>query len=103
MTEKQAPKKKPKLTSRKLRERLGSIPKQVVELNNQNTKLQRQVKKALEDGPKTTLEVSEVTGLPVQDVFWHLMALRKYGEVVEGEERDSYFEYALNSSQEGSS
>jgi len=101
MTEKHAA--KPKLSSRKLRERLGAIPKQAVELNNQRTKLQRQVKKALEDGPKTALEVAKVTGLPVQEVFWHLMALRKYGQVIEGQERDSYFEYALESTQEGSS
>jgi hypothetical protein len=102
MSEKQGARTKPKLTSRILRERLGSIPKRAVELSSRHTKLQKQIKKALSDGPKTAPEVSKTTGLPVRDVFWHLMALKKYGEIVEGEEQDSYIEYALKPREEGS-
>jgi predicted transcriptional regulator len=50
---------------------------------------------ALKDGPKTVPEITEVTGLTPETVFWHLMALKKYGKVIEGQKQDSYFAYAI--------
>ena len=100
MGEKQATKPKQKLSSRILRERLGAVPKQPLEMSSRHIKLQKRLKQALSDGPKTVPEISKTTGLPTQDVFWHLMSLRKYGEIIEGEERDSYVEYALKPKQE---
>jgi len=40
-------------------------------------------------------QIAQETNLPPHEVFWHLMAIKKYGKLVEGEEREGYFEYAL--------
>jgi predicted transcriptional regulator len=100
MSEKQARKPKQKLSSRILRERLGAVPKRPLELSTRHLKLQKRLKQALADGPKTVPQVSKETGLPTQEVFWHLMSLKKYGEIIEGEEQDSYVEYALKPKEE---
>jgi predicted transcriptional regulator len=100
MTQEQTPPPKEKLSSRILRERLGSVPKKPSEMSAKHAKIRKQLRKALEDGPKTVPAISKATGLPTKDVFWHLMSLKKYGEIVEGEERDSYVEYLLKPKQE---
>lgn len=87
--------KKEKLSSQLLRERLGGIPPEPLQLSRQQAKIHRQIKEALKDGSKTVPEVSEKTQIPSAEVFWHLMSMKKYGEVIEGEERDSYIAYAL--------
>jgi hypothetical protein len=78
-----------------LRERRGGVPKDLLARNREQKKLMRRLKEALRNGSRTVPEVAAETGLPTGEVLWHLMALRKFGEVVEGEERDGYFEYAL--------
>jgi hypothetical protein len=40
-------------------------------------------------------EIHAATGIPADEVLWHLMAMKKYGKVVEREEREGYYEYAL--------
>jgi predicted transcriptional regulator len=100
MSEKQAAKARQKLSSRILRERLGAVPKGPLEMSTRHIKLQKRLKQALSDGPKTVPEVSKTTGLSTQDVLWHLMSLKKYGEIIEGEEQDSYVQYALKPREE---
>jgi predicted Rossmann fold nucleotide-binding protein DprA/Smf involved in DNA uptake len=100
MTDEQAAKPKKKLSSRILRDRLGSAPKQPLQLSSKHIKLQKRLKQVLADGPKTVPDIAETTGLPTRQVFWHLMSLKKYGEIIEGEERDSYVEYALKAKEE---
>lgn len=91
------------LTSQILRERLGAAPKRPAEISREHAKIKKQIRGALNDGPKTVPEVAEASGLQSSEVFWHLMSMKKYGEVVEGDERDSYVEYVLKSAQEGES
>ena len=86
---------KKQLGSQILRKRLGGVPKEVLEHNRREVSIQRKIRGALKDGPKTVPEIHQETDVAAHDVFWHLMALMKYGEVAEGEERDSYFAYAL--------
>ena len=78
-----------------LRERCGGVPKERLAQNKQQQASRRQLKAALEDGPKTVPELAEETGLPAKSVFWLVMGMKKYGAVTEGEERDGYFEYHL--------
>jgi predicted transcriptional regulator len=94
---------KEQLTSQILRERLGTVPKKPLEISREHAKIKKQIREVLNDSPKTVPEVAEATGLHSREVFWHLMSMKKYGEVVEGDERDSYIEYALKSAQEGQS
>jgi hypothetical protein len=82
-----------------LRERRGGAPKELLARNREQRKLLKRLKEALRDAPRTVPEVAAETGVDSGQVLWHLMALKKYGEVVEGEERDGYFEYALKEEQ----
>jgi hypothetical protein len=78
-----------------LRERRGGVSKELLELTRRQATLRKQITQALQEGPKTVPELSAACGFPSHEVFWHLMAMKKYGEIVEGGERDDYFEYAL--------
>jgi predicted transcriptional regulator len=53
------------------------------------------IKEALRQGPRTVPELAEIIDLSSTEIFWYLAALKKYGEIVEGEKAGSYFRYAL--------
>jgi predicted transcriptional regulator len=78
-----------------LRERRGGTPKDILARRGEQRRLLKRLRQALADGPRTVPEVAAETGVDSGEVLWHLMALKKYGELVEGEERDCYFEYSL--------
>jgi predicted Rossmann fold nucleotide-binding protein DprA/Smf involved in DNA uptake len=78
-----------------LRERRGGVPKQLVARQREQLAVRRKLVDALQSGPKTVPELARQTELPRHEVFWHLMAMRKYGQVAEGEELDQFFSYAL--------
>ena len=78
-----------------LRERRGGIPKDLLAKNREQKRLVKRLKEVLQDGPHTVPEVAAETGIGTGEVLWYLMAMKKFGEVVEGEEREGYFEYAL--------
>ncbi|MGQ9654971.1 MAG: winged helix-turn-helix domain-containing protein [Thermodesulfobacteriota bacterium] len=62
-------------------------------LVKEQNRIQRQIRQGLVNGPKTVPEISQATGLPSQTVFWHLMAMKKYGTVEEAGESNSYYRY----------
>lgn len=62
-------------------------------LVKEQNRIQRQIRQGLVNGPKTVPEISQATGLPSQTVFWHLMAMKKYGMVEEAGESNSYYRY----------
>jgi hypothetical protein len=95
MTPDQASPPKQKLSSRVLRERIGPPAKTLTQLSARQAKIRAQLRGALKDGPRTVPAIAAATGLPSREVFWHLMSLKKYGEVLEGAERDGYVEYLL--------
>ncbi len=78
-----------------LRGRRGGIPKKLLTQNGLQKKLVRRLKESLRDTPRTVPELAEALGLETGETLWYVMALKKYGDVVEGEEKDGYFEYAL--------
>ncbi len=78
-----------------LRQRRGPVPDELRERVKEHTRIQKAITAALSQGPRTAVEIAAATGIPREQVFWHLMAMRKYGEVAEGEESDGYFQYAL--------
>jgi predicted transcriptional regulator len=95
MTE-EAQKEKPIKIIRELR----SVPKELMERSRAQTKTRKKIIQALEDGPKTVPEVAKATGIPSHRALWKLMGMKKYGLIVEGEERDGYYEYALKKEEE---
>ena len=100
MTDRDARKSGEELTSQVLRKRRGGVAKETMARNRESNRIRRQIVDLLKAGPKTVPEIADATGIPSPTVFWHLMSMRKYGKVVEGEERDSYFEYALGSGED---
>jgi len=89
------PKKKARKPLQILRERRGGLPKDLVQRNRSQTALRRKIVAALETGPKTVPELSAETGIPTDQTLYFVMALKKYGKVAEGAERDDYYEYVL--------
>jgi predicted transcriptional regulator len=78
-----------------LRESRKTVIDRVQAMVKEQTRIQKEIKQALLTGPKSVPEISQATGLPSQTVFWHLMAMKKYGVVEEAGESDSYYRYAL--------
>jgi len=89
------PEQKKKKPIQILRERRGGVPKDLLERNKRHASARRQLRTALQNGPKIVPELAKETGLPAQEAFWLLMGMKKYGELAEGEERDGYYEYTL--------
>ena len=54
------------------------------------------ITRALKEEPRTVPALAEATHLPTQTIFWHLIVLKKYGKVVEGEQDGDYFQYRLS-------
>ncbi len=74
-----------------------TIPKAVTERLKYFTKTKRQLIKALKEGEKTVPELSEITGLPRDEVMFQLMSLLKYGNIEASgmDDRDEYFFYKV--------
>jgi predicted Rossmann fold nucleotide-binding protein DprA/Smf involved in DNA uptake len=83
-----------------LRDRRGGVPPALLELTRRQATIRKQLTRALQDGPRTVPEIAAASGFTTHEVLWHLMAMKKYGEIVEGEERDGYFEYGLKEKKE---
>jgi hypothetical protein len=83
-----------------LRDRRGGVPQALLELTRRQATIRKQLTRALQDGPRTVPEIAAAIGCPSHEVLWHLMAMKKYGDIVEGEERDGYFEYAVKAEKE---
>lgn len=83
-----------------LRERQGTNLRDRLERNRQQAANRLRIAVALKDGPKTVPEIAQITGLPPSEVLWHLMAMKKYGKLVEADQRDDYMEYALSGKSE---
>ena len=64
-----------------------------------NNSIRRVLKKALKAGPHTIPQLAEETEMASADVLWHVVAMLKYGTVVEAgleEEDEEYYMYALS-------
>ena len=57
--------------------------------------IRKKLSEALSGGPKTVPELSLATGIPSQQVLWHLTSMKKYGKVGEGDQSGDYFQYVL--------
>jgi len=91
---------KEKRTSQILRERLGGTSKRPAEVRREHQRVKKHLREVLREGPRTVPEISQQTQIPSPDVFWHLMSMKKYDEVIEAEEQGSYVKYALRTSED---
>jgi hypothetical protein len=84
-----------KRSAQVLRQRRGGVGPEIIQRNREHQRTRRRITEALQAGPKTVPEIAETTGLPSHEVFWHLMAMKKYGKVEEGQQQGDYFQYVL--------
>ncbi len=85
---------------RVLKERRGGTRPEVKERIKRHRRLQKAIRAALAKGPRTVPELAEDIGEPSHEVLWMLMAMKKYGGIEEGEERENYHEYFLTEKEE---
>ncbi len=86
---------KPKRPIEILRERHGGMSKELKEYFNEQQRTYKALRAALRNGPRTVPELAKECSLPAPTVMWHLMALRRYGQVLDGPEDNGYLRYTL--------
>ncbi len=57
--------------------------------------IRRKIAEALGDQAKTVPEIAAASGLPAEQVLWHLIALKKYNLVIETGQSGEYYLYQL--------
>ncbi|PWB73983.1 MAG: hypothetical protein C3F15_08640 [Holophagae bacterium] len=82
-----------------LRDRMGGVSKELQASVKEQGRIRKALRSALAGGPRTVPELGAQCELPTPDVLWHLMAMRRYGEVVEAGEAGDYVRYALKGSE----
>jgi len=86
---------KPKRAIEVLRERHGGMSKELKEYFNEQQKVYKALRAALKNGPRTVPQLAKECSIPSPTVMWHLMALRRYGQVLDGPEENGYLLYTL--------
>jgi len=95
MNEKNTKQSKEKKPIQLLRERSGGVSEELKIKTRAQTKIFKNLKESIKNTYKTVPEISQLTDIPSHEVLWNLMAMKKYGMVIEGDERDGYYEYTL--------
>jgi predicted transcriptional regulator len=80
---------------KELREKYQTSVDETRELLKNQQNVRREIQKAIANEPKTIPQTAEETGFPATDVLWHLMAMKKYGLVVESDMQGEYYTYQL--------
>jgi len=78
-----------------LRDRQGGMSKELKERFNEQQRIYKAVRAALKAGPKTVPQLAAECKLEPPTTMWHLMALRRHGEILEGAEENGYVVYRL--------
>ena len=78
-----------------LRDLLGGVSEELKNFTGEQRKIIKKISDVIKESSKTVPEISEAASLPTDEVLWYIMALKKYGKVAEGEEKDGYYEYTL--------
>lgn len=86
---------KPKRPIEALRDRRGGMSAELKAYVSNQQKIYKALRAALKAGPRTVPQLAAECGIPGPDVMWHLMAMRRYGEVLDGPEENGYLLYTL--------
>lgn len=92
MSSKQAAKARGILLKRLREEHKETVGRTQALLKEQKA-LRRQICQPMRAEPKTVPELAALTGLPAGQVLWHVMAMKKYGLVVETGMCGEYYLY----------
>lgn len=77
------------------RERMGGVTEQKKLWAKKQVEDLRAIRKTLKSGPHTVPRIADEVHLPPEQTMWYVMAMKRYGEVVEAGQDGSYFRYAL--------
>jgi len=86
---------KPRSALQALRESRGGVSAEMKAWLKDQQDVRKRLRSALAGGPRTVPDMATAAGLEPSVALWHLMAMRRYGEVAEAGERDRYVLYAL--------
>lgn len=78
---------------KRLREQYKESTAHAQELLKEQKALRRQICQPMRDGPKTVPEIAQLTGIPADQVLWHIMAMKKYDLIVETGMCGEYYLY----------
>jgi len=78
-----------------LRKRRGGMSDEMKAFYKEQTRIKKLIREVLRQGPKTIPDVALASGLPTEVTTWHLMAMRKYGDVIETTLNGDYYIYRL--------
>lgn len=94
MTEKEAARQRVAGLKRLREEHSETVSRAQVLLKEQQA-VRKLLREAMKNGPRTIPEIAASTALPVGQVLWHVMAMKKYDLVREVGKEGDYFAYAL--------
>jgi predicted Rossmann fold nucleotide-binding protein DprA/Smf involved in DNA uptake len=57
--------------------------------------IRKEIRQAMQTEPRTVPELAAATGLPANEVLWHVIAMKKYNLVSEVGLDDGYYRYSL--------
>lgn len=77
------------------RERLGGLSDEKKAWAKQQRDIFKAIRQALRGSPATIPELAARTALREETVVWHVMALRRYGEIAECGQAGDYYLYQL--------
>jgi predicted Rossmann fold nucleotide-binding protein DprA/Smf involved in DNA uptake len=80
---------------KQLRDEHHETVAQVQALLKEQKDSRRQIAQAMGNEPKTVPDIAEASGLPAEQVLWHIIALKKYNLVVETGLSGEYYLYQL--------
>ena len=86
---------KPKRPIEILRDRHGGMSKELKEYFNEQQRVFKAIKTALKVGPRTVPQLAAECKLDAPKTMWHVMALRRDGDLVEATEQNGYLLYSL--------
>jgi predicted Rossmann fold nucleotide-binding protein DprA/Smf involved in DNA uptake len=78
---------------KQLRDEHHETVAQVQALLKEQKDIRRQLAQAMGDEPKTVPEIADASGLPAEQVLWHIIAMKKYDLVIEAGQSDDYYLY----------
>ena len=94
MSDKEAAKKRMEVL-KGLREKHADTVARTQALLKEQQAFRKQLRQTMKDGPKTVPEMAEESGLPADQVLWHVTAMKKYDLVVETGMDGEFYQYQL--------
>ena len=81
-----------------LRDRHGGMSDKLKEYFKEQNQTKKAITGSLKAGAKTIPQIAKETGIEPEKVVWQIMAMKKYGDVVEAGRSGDYYSYKLKGS-----